>query len=168
MLNSNMGSMEMQRSMARQRQSVRRMDIDRKKPDTHTRPDIHIPVGSTEILAVSTAHQHTLSHIHKWLNFVILIFHHFPFLPDPLAPLFCTHNSIKNKQSSMQRTSNNKYSSKNNAFVINPAYLNTTSSHASQNSTTEAAGTVGAVAAGPAAAGNNVVNTAKKQLIFAP
>ncbi|KAG0318795.1 hypothetical protein BG000_004074 [Podila horticola] len=60
----------------------------------------------------------------------------------------------------MQRTSNNKYSSKNNDFVTNPAYLNATSSHASQNSTTEAAGAVGAVAAGPAAAGNNVVNAA--------
>ncbi|KAF9290274.1 hypothetical protein BGZ68_007498 [Mortierella alpina] len=55
MLNSSMGSVEMQRSHARtDRMSPRNDYLHKKKADTHTRQGVYIPVGSTEIPVAST------------------------------------------------------------------------------------------------------------------
>ncbi|KAF9960600.1 hypothetical protein BGZ72_006500 [Mortierella alpina] len=55
MLNSTMGSVKVQRSKAKTvAMSPRNAYRPKKKPDTHTRPGIYIPVGSTEIPVLST------------------------------------------------------------------------------------------------------------------
>ncbi|KAF9567906.1 hypothetical protein EC968_003142 [Mortierella alpina] len=55
MLNSSMGSVEMQRLKARTREMAPRNEYrHKKKEDTHTRAGTYIPVGSTEIPVVST------------------------------------------------------------------------------------------------------------------